>query len=172
MNKELEINQYEYNKVMIKYFNTIIFIMYYYFKGCPDNNYYYPYISGILLSDFYEFIKDNNLLTYADKKFSKKKYTKIYPLQQLITVLPKQSYYLLPYNIKSFLLSNNKNILLENFIKYYLPDIQSIKRDFINKSKIYQANLILKMPHIDDINAIIGNIGLSNDDINRTLKLE
>jgi 5'-3' exoribonuclease 1 len=175
LNKELIINQDEYDNVIQKYILTISYIMYYYYSGCPNNLYYYKYTNGILLSDLYIFLDKsdpNNLNKIMDTFYNSKINKKIFPLQQLLIVLPKNSYYLLPKNIyKIFEQESNKeySILLNYFNNNYLS--KNIKRDYLNKSKLYQASLILKMPKIEFINSIIGNIEISKDEFNRCLTI-
>jgi 5'-3' exonuclease len=85
INKELKIIQQSYDNVISKYLKTFSFIMYYYFRSCPDNTYYYPYYSAILLSDLYYYLNKLDFdLNKLFNKFCKKKIIKIYPLQQLI----------------------------------------------------------------------------------------
>jgi 5'-3' exonuclease len=175
INKELKIIQQSYDNVISKYLKTFSFIMYYYFRSCPDNTYYYPYYSAILLSDLYYYLNKLDFdLNKLFNKFLKKKIIKIYPLQQLIMILPKQSYYLLPTNIKNLFLNNNNNnnIFIQYFTQQYLQNIELIKRDFLNKSKLYQCPMIMKIPSIDIINTLISDIYISFDEINRCLILK
>ena len=171
--KQFSINQSEYDNVIQKYLNTISYIMYYYYQGCPNNMYFHKNISGILLSDLFEYLNksDNILLDKTiDMFYNNKVYTKITPLEQLLIVLPPKSYNLLPLNIQKMMLSqDSKNILLNEFIINYLPDTKSIKRDYLNKSKLYQSNLIFKMPKHIDIIALISDIQITSIEALRSL---
>jgi 5'-3' exoribonuclease 1 len=171
-NKTFTVNQDNYDIIINKYLKTIGFIMYYYYHGCPNNLYYYNHCSGILLSDLYEYlnkkIKMNANLNDLFAQFYCNKNKKILPIQQLLIVLPEKSFYLLPQNvIKTLNDCSKKNILVNYFKQEYLPDNKNIKRDYLNKTKLYQASLIIKIPKISLINAILSDIEVTNDEILR-----
>lgn len=172
--KQLTLNETKYNSVIRKYLTTFLFVMYYYFEGCPDNLFYYPFYSSILLSDLYKFLicEDKLKLNKLGNRFVKKTYYPIYPLQQLILILPSSDYNLLPKNICNILSSKNQSIYQYFFIMKYLPlSLNKLIRDKFNKSKLFQSLLVLDIPCIHEINMFIFNISLSQKDINRCLTI-
>jgi len=167
--KVININVKEYDKVITEYLKTISYVMYYYYHGCPDNMYYYKQINGILLSDLYEYLNRNilNLDKVMNEYSNKTVNLLIHPLEQLLMVLPIKSQYLLPKSIEKFVSSNNDDKILISFIKLYFPKI--IKRDFLNKSKLFQATLILDIPPLEIIRALIIDKKITQDEANRSL---
>lgn len=170
-NKSFSINQHNYDEVIKEYLKTIGFIMYYYYHGCPNNLYYYKYCNGILLSDLYEYlnrkISSNTNLDDIFMSFHNKKNKKILPIQQLLIVLPKKSFYLLPNNVNKMFDGSNNNILVKYFMNKYFPSDNDIKRDYLNKTKLYQASLIIKIPKLLIINAILSDIKVTKNEILR-----
>jgi len=176
--KVITINETEYNKVIIKYLKTFIYIMYYYYNGCPDNLYYYDELSGILLSDLHDFLdknmKNKNDDIMIDTFYHRltpfyhnlNKHTHIHPLEQLLMVLPLQSSYLLPKNIEKLINSNNDQFI-KNYKKLYFPSV--IKRDFLNKTKLFQATLLLDIPHLDIIRGLIYDKQITKEEADRCL---
>ena len=173
--KQLKLNENKYNSVIRKYLTTYLFVMYYYFEGCPDNLFYYPFYSSILLSDLYKFLitEDKLKLNKLGSRFIKKKYYPIYPLQQLILILPSSDYNLLPKNICNILSCTKQTIYQYFFITKYLPfSLETLFRDKFNKSKLFQSLLILDVPNIHEINMFIFNIYLSQEEVNRCLTIK
>jgi len=169
-NKTINVNNNEYNKVIRDYLRTFSYVMYYYYNGCPDNLYHYKQLNGILLSDFHEYLTNNidSLNDVMDIYYNKKSHMLIHPLEQLLMVLPLKSFCLLPKSIEKFVNSNDNKIhILTNYKKIYFPSV--IKRDFLNKSKLFQATLILNIPHIDIIRGLICDKKITVEEADRCL---
>ena len=139
--KTFTINNTEYNLIIKDYISTLSYIMYYYYQGCPNNLYYYKHLSGILLSDLYEYLNKNkdSLDPIMDTFYKSNINVNITPLQQLLVVLPQKSYRLLPFNIKKILNKSSKNMLVNEFKIKYLQNTKKIKRDYLNKSKLFYS---------------------------------
>ena len=167
-NKNLVLNNKNYNKIIRKYITTFLFVMYYYFEGCPDNLFYYPYYSSILLSDLYYYLinEDKIKLNKIGDNFIKKKYFPIYPLQQLVLILPYTNYNILPINILK-----NTSIFASYYKIKYLPSLDCIIRDKFNKSKLFQSLLIINTPTIYEINAFLIDVLFTYADIKRCLTI-
>jgi 5'-3' exonuclease len=175
-NKVLTINENKYDEVIKKYLITIGYVMYYYYTGCPNNMYYYKYCNGILMSDLYEYINKNiDQLDNLFDCFLTKVNKKILPIQQLLIVLPEKSFNLIPNSVKRIFEDNyksnneNTNLLIKFYKTVYLKNIEQIKRDFLNKSKLYQATLITKIPKLHLINALLANIFVLDDELKRII---
>lgn len=173
-NKILNINQEKYDEVIKKYLLTMGYIMYYYYYGCPNNLYYYKYCNGILMSDLYNYLDrnmDKLIDIYNIFKPHKPIIRKILPIQQLLIVLPEKSFYLIPTNVTNIFKDEYQHKNTKQIIKYfkenYLRNIDDIKRDYLNKSKLYQATLIIKIPKLHLINTLLANVYVSKDEINR-----
>jgi len=168
--KKIVINQMEYNKVIYDYLKTFSYVMYYYYHGCPDNLYYYKQINSVMLSDIYEYcVKNTNILdNIIDTYYGPPKHILIHPLEQLLMVLPHKSFNLLPKNIEKFVNSkDNNNHLLNQYNKIYFP--RNIKRDFINKSRLFQAALLLEIPSINLIRGLICDKKITASEAKRCL---
>lgn len=177
--KIIEINHNEYSKIIAEYIKTFSYIMYYYYYGCPDNLYYYKPVNAILLSDLYTFLNNNqaSLNNIINTYYGSVKHFLIHPLEQLLMVLPNKSFYLLPKSIEKFistntdlkLIKNNyeNNHILQQYKKIYFP--HNIKRDFLNKSKLFQAQLLLEIPPIDIIRGLIFDKKISVNEAKRSL---
>jgi 5'-3' exonuclease len=173
-NKNLEIRQDLYDNKIRTYLKTMSYVMYYYYQGCPDNLYYYNNFNSILLSDLIDYltnkIKINKYLDNIINTFHKKRYTHINPLEQLLLVLPNKSFNLLPKNIEKFLRTDKSdNDLLNAFNMFYFP--KNIKRDLLNKTKMFQSTLILSLPSIELIKGLISEQKILEKDINRCFNI-
>jgi 5'-3' exonuclease len=174
--KELTIGD-NYSKIIATYLGTMSYIMTYYFDECPDNLYYYRYMSSILLSDFYEFLNKNPVdkLDEIIDTFGQNRNNKgtITPIMQLMLVLPTKSFYLLPTNVYklltgAFKVSKEIEYIL-NMYKTYFP--KTPNRDFIFKNKLFQASLVLSIPNIDTVITLLTSVNVSKDEEERNMLL-
>jgi len=168
--KKIVINQNEYDIVICDYLKTFSYVMYYYYNGCPDNLYYYKHANSVLLSDLYEYCsKNKNILNnIMDTYYGPPKHTLIHPMEQLLMVLPNKSFNLLPKSIEKFLNStDHNNYLLTQYKHIYFPN--TIKRDFINKSRLFQAALILEIPSLNIIRSLIRDKKITISEAKRCL---
>ncbi len=159
--KELELNIEILDKIIKIYLSTLSYVLYYYYKGCPDYLYYYKFLTNPLLSQVYDYLEktDDNELNNIMDKFKDKSNNKMLlnPIVQLLTVLPYKSFNLLPRNVERYIMSDtNKNNIHVQMFKNTFPD--KPKRDFILKSKLHQANFVLDIPEINNTIQLVSDI--------------
>ena len=95
------------------YLESIVWTAHYYFGSCPDQHYYYPFHYAPLIRDIVSRLTKlgsslNHLRIYQNKTRAKatngdKSNTPIHPYHQLMIILPKSSYSLLPEVFHRFL---------------------------------------------------------------------
>lgn len=124
--------------ICMKYLQGLEWITIYYFKGCPDWTWYYPYDYPPFLNDIKKYIKN-----YKLSKFNINSPLK--PYQQLLCVLPIQSKYLVPKKYQHFMHSKSK-------LGYLYP--YRFKQDFIGKTKYWKGIPILPPLNINIIKNI------------------
>ena len=116
------------------YLIGIKWVTLYYFDKCPSWEWYFPFENPPFLSDIKKYlnkIKINNI------KFNKNKPLK--PFVQLLSVLPQQSNYLLPNNLKKLMTNYNSSLC-----HLYPIDFE---QDYLNKSKYWMT--IPKLPPLE-----------------------
>lgn len=120
-------------EVCKKYMDGLYWVFWYYLVKCVSFKWYYPYHYAPLFSDFKKYLKSN---VYKPPNFNKKDMEKPEPFQQLLTVLPPNSMYLLPeeYSI----------IINKNSIKHLYPEKFDI--DYEGKLATYQG--IARLPFV------------------------
>lgn len=112
------------------YLKGLLFVTKYYFDKCPDWRWYFPYNNPPFLNDILKYFNKCkiNKITFNEGK-------PLDPLVQLINVLPPQSSYLIPKNIR-FLVNDNRSPLIHMFpLKF--------QQDFINKGMYWKSVPIL-----------------------------
>lgn len=121
-------------EVAFHFIKTILWSTKYYFEGCPSWDYYYPFSFAPFIKDLVEALKAmdlNKIKFYLGKPLK--------PFEQLLTVLPPQSAYLLPRPLQT-LFKDKKSELLH---LYPL----SFQQDFLHKRQYWQG--IPLLPHLD-----------------------
>ena len=130
-----EINQSKIVKnASYKYLEGLLWVANYYFSKCPSWDWYYPYDHAPFISDLADNFKRFNI---DNIKFNLGEPLK--PIEQILCVLPQQSSYLVPNEVKE-LMTNNKSPL----IHLYPLDFQI---DLLYKTKYWQGIAIL--PDLD-----------------------
>jgi len=130
-----EVNQNEIVKyACYKYIEGLIWVAKYYFKDCPSWDWYYPFDHAPFISDIADNFKRFNM---SDFKFELGK--PLNPLEQLCCVLPPQSSFLLPLNMRWIMNNSNSELIHLYPIKFEL--------DLLYKDKYWQAIPIL--PDLD-----------------------
>jgi len=130
-----EINQSRIVKnASYKYLEGLLWVANYYFSKCPSWDWYYPYDHAPFISDLADNFKRFNI---DNIKFNLGEPLK--PIEQILCVLPQQSSYLVPNEVKE-LMTNNKSPL----IHLYPLDFQI---DLLYKTKYWQGIAIL--PDLD-----------------------
>ena len=121
-------------QLVINYLIGIRWITIYYFDKCPSWDWYFPFENPPLISDIKKYlnkVKINNI------KFNESKPLK--PFVQLLSVLPQQSNYLLPNNLKKLMTNSNSSLS-----HLYPIDFE---QDLLNKSKYWMT--IPKLPPLE-----------------------
>ena len=130
-----EINQQEEVKdACFKYIEGLFWVARYYFDKCPSYEWYYNYDHAPFISDLADNFKRFNL---ENIKFNLG--NNLRPIEQLMTVLPKQSDYLVPDNVRWLM-----NELKSPLIHLYPTDFEI---DLLYKKKYWQG--IPYLPQID-----------------------
>lgn len=127
-----------------KYLEGLCWNIKYYFHSCVSWSWYYPYTHAPLISDLYEYFK-NNMTFFNTAKFNLDK--PVEPFIQLLSVLHPSCNYLLPPSLRYLMKDNNSPII----------DLYPFKfdEDCIGKDKLWQCIPIL--PNFD-INRIKENV--------------
>jgi 5'-3' exoribonuclease 2 len=99
-----------------EYIRALHWIAGYYFSGCPDWEWHYPYGATPLLSDLLQYVKDNpqelNNITFPQNQPLK-------PFSQLLIILPPQSRKLLPESYQKIMTNDDSPL-----IHYYPIDFE------------------------------------------------
>ena len=130
-----EVNQNEIVKyACYNYIEGLIWVAKYYFKDCPSWDWYYPFDHAPFISDNADNFKRFNI---SDYKFELGK--PLNPLEQLCCVLPPQSSFLIPQEMRWIMNNSNSELIHLYPIKFEL--------DLLYKDKYWQAIPIL--PDLD-----------------------
>ena len=150
-----ETNQREFVKYACdKYFEGLVWIANYYFKKCPSWTWYYPFDHAPFISDMADFVRRTDLNNIEFKLGNPLK-----PIEQLLSVLPPQSSYLLPQNC-SWLMKNYKSPIIHLYPNNY--DL-----DMLYKRKYWECIPILPDLDIDNVIKCMKKINLSEKDIKK-----
>lgn len=140
-----EINQKEQVKfASYKYVEGLLWVANYYFNKCPSWKWYYPYDHAPFISDLADNFKRFNL---DDIKLELGE--PLYPIEQLLCVLPKQSDYLIPKEYR-WLMNSNKSPL----IHLYPEDFEI---DLLYKTKYWQGIPLLPDLELELVKKTINN---------------
>jgi 5'-3' exoribonuclease 2 len=131
--KQEEIEEFS-EKLVSHYLIGVKWVTQYYFDKCPSWDWYYPYEHPPFISDIAKYL---NKIDINKMKFTIGKPLK--PFMQLLAVLPPQSNYLLPINLRKLVLNQNSSIA------FMYP--MEFEQDFINKKKYWMA--IPNLPPLD-----------------------
>jgi len=126
-------------KMVYHYMVGLKWVTCYYFDKCPSWDWYYPY-------DHPPFIMDMNSNKIDINNINFQTSIPMSPFEQLLTVLPKQSSYLLPKELRKIMLNINSSVAHLYPTKFEL--------DMIGKSKYWMAHPILPNMEINLIKKI------------------
>ena len=148
------------NEAINEYLKGLCWNAHYYFNNCPDYFWYYPYAKTPFVTDIYEWLLSNEdkfteITHYYNIHEESRNKNCVYPLEQLVLVLPPQSSYLLPKTYKKVVLENE-----EIFPKKFEVDLQDI-------GKMYQAHPKIKLPLITDIKMLLFGKTLTTEEQKR-----
>ena len=133
--KEDEIDSYSM-KMVENYLKGLKWVTSYYFDKCPEWDWYYAYDHPPFLSDI---VKHK----YNFKEINFTLGEPMTPFEQLLTVLPKQSAYLLPECLRKIMLNNNSSIAHLYPCRFEL--------DMVGKKKYWMVQPILPEMEINMI---------------------
>jgi 5'-3' exonuclease len=123
-----------------QYFRGLMWVSKYYFNECKSWNWFYPYDQAPFITDM---AKYSNA---GDYNFNQEEFVlgePLRPFMQLLSVLPPQSSYLLPFNFKKIMLNNNSSIS-----QLYPTDFEL---DMLYKNKYWQTVPLLPALEIEEI---------------------
>jgi 5'-3' exonuclease len=123
-------------QLVTHYLIGVKWVTQYYFDTCPSWNWYYPFDHPPFISDIAKYLNDGKI-NINEIKFELGKPLK--PFMQLLAVLPPQSNYLLPTNLRKLVLNPKSSIA------FMYPT--EFEQDFINKKKYWMA--IPNLPPLD-----------------------
>ena len=121
-------------QLVAQYLIGIKWVTQYYFDKCPSWDWYYPFEHPPFISDISKYLNEININKI---KFDLGKPLK--PFMQLLAVLPPQSNFLLPENLRKLVLNSKSSIAFMYPIEF--------EQDFVNKKKYWMA--IPKLPPLD-----------------------
>jgi 5'-3' exonuclease len=97
-------NMKEYNegrtKIVINYFESLVFTLQYYLKGCPCFDWFYEYRASPIPSDMFTVLSKHNFDINSITFKNKAPYT---PFEQLMFILPPQMNGLLPVSLREIM---------------------------------------------------------------------
>jgi 5'-3' exonuclease len=136
--EEEELNEFT-NKMVSHYMKGLKWVSIYYFDKCPSWEWFYPY-------DHAPFLNDMIMTKYNFNKILFNKSKPLTAFEQLLTVLPKQSAYLLPKELRKIMLNINGSI------NHLYPEKYEL--DLIGKKKYWMAIPILPCLEINLIKKV------------------
>jgi 5'-3' exoribonuclease 2 len=119
-------------KLVEHYMLGIKWVTLYYFKDCPSWSWYFPYDHPPFISDIAKYLlKPSKLELKLDKP--------IKPFVQLLAVLPPQSNFLLPTNLRKLMINPKSSLIFAYPTEF--------EQDFLNKTKHWKG--IPNLPPLD-----------------------
>jgi 5'-3' exonuclease len=119
-------------KLVEHYMLGLKWVSSYYFKDCPSWSWYFPYDHPPFISDIAKyFLKPSSLQLNLDKP--------IKPFVQLLAVLPPQSNFLLPTNLRKLMINPKSSLIFAYPTEF--------EQDFLNKTKHWKG--IPNLPPLD-----------------------
>ena len=116
------------SKMVFHYLKGLKWIALYYFDKCPEWDWYYPYNTSPFLTDIFNYKNDFKKINFILGE-------PMTPFEQLLTVLPKQSSYLLPQSLQKIMLNCNSSI------SHLYPS--QVELDMVGKKKYWMVEPIL-----------------------------
>lgn len=132
------------DEIVQYYIQGLMWVLDYYYRGCPSWSWFYPFHYSPLFSDFIDLMKYNKLIFEIDS-------SPVDPLIQLLCCLPPYSCSILPESYRGFMVNPDSPI-----IDYYPKEFEI---DMDGKVKDYEGEIII--PFID-VNKIISLVKDNN----------
>ena len=157
-------------EVTREYLRGLQWVLFYYYRGCPDWEWYYPYHYGPMISDFLDV---NSLMGIPEGSETPFAHTVPYkPIEQLVSVLPPDSSHLLPEEIRP--------ILTSGLHSAYFPAKPRIEYDFLCAKVGWQSlKIVLPFVHLTLVRELLATIpetdeirtkNLQNTDVSFTFR--
>lgn len=153
----LRLDKEQVKDLCMNYYEGIIWTLGYYFKKCPDINWYYRFQGGPSIESLIQYAHLVNNVVFS-------KETEILPYEQLLMVLPVNSNHLLPTEYKKLQLDINSPI-----IEYYPIDY---KLDSYYKRYYWECTPILPIIDYKKIKNSTKKLDLTKDEKERNLTKE
>lgn len=148
------------NQICSQYMKGMKWTIQYYMIKCPSWEWFYEYSHAPFLSDLLQYLKSNNINNIDNINFDSKITKPLLPFQQLVSVLPPQSFDLLPESLRC--LTTNPTI------EYLFP--KHFEQDFLYKKKYFMS--IPMIPnHSPEILNTLDSIQLNSKDLIYNKKL-
>jgi 5'-3' exonuclease len=128
-----------------RYFEGLVWVANYYFDECPSWNWYYPFDHAPFISDL-----ATNFKRFDMDKATFEKGNALRPIEQLLSVLPPQSNFLLPNKYK-WLMTSPKSPIIHLYPQDY--DL-----DMLYKRQYWQCIPILPELEIDNVKQAVKSI--------------
>lgn len=147
------------------YLKTLVWNFHYYFRGCIDWNFYYPFHYSPTTSDIYyalDKIKQSNLVNVYKFQETNKP---VDPQTLLLMVLPLSSSQFMAVDIQTKLSSNSRGIVDNSLMSIYFPSKYDINLPFHR----YYYECTAKIPRMDIsiVNKFIKTCKLTEDEKDR-----
>ncbi|AYV79223.1 MAG: putative 5'-3' exonuclease, partial [Faunusvirus sp.] len=155
------INQPQFiEHIVYEYLQGLLWIAYYYFDDCPSWSWHYGFNHAPFISDLSNYINcKQNIVQITNINFTKD--TPICPFEQLMSVLPPQSSFLLPVKLQILMKNESSPI-----IHLYPIDFEL---DMLYKHKYWQCIPLLPPLDIATIKKHVMKIQFSGDDVERNI---
>jgi len=137
------------NEVCLNYCEGLRWTFFYYFDTCASWEWKYDYIHPPTIADLTNFLLENNI-----NKIKLTKGKPSHPIVQLLSILPSQSNYLIPFNYRK-LMTKNSDIATYYPVKYEL--------DTFLKRYNWMCPPILPTIDVNQINKCFRKINMDKD---------
>ena len=157
--------QEEYvDKLVEEYLIGLKWVTNYYFDKCPSWSWYFPYDYPPFLEDINSYLNKNKKFNFNNIKFEMS--SPLRPFNQLLLVLPPQSSYLIPKELRK-IVNNSKSSLA-----YMFPT--QISQDFIGKTRHWMAQPLLPALEINNVKRVYSKYEkkISNEELKRNKRLD
>ena len=145
---------FQVRDVIREYLRGLQWVLFYYYRGCPDWEWFYRYHYGPMISDFQEV--GELMAVPLDSEMSFTLHTPYTPLHQLLTVLPPDSSNLLPVSYRT----------IPNSPEYrdMFPERPKVEYDFLCARIGWQSlKIILPFIRLEKVQELTANIPITEE---------
>ena len=145
---------FQVRDVIREYLRGLQWVLFYYYRGCPDWEWFYRYHYGPMISDFQEVSELMAVPLASEMSFTL--HTPYTPLHQLLTVLPPGSSHLLPASYRAILHCPDH---LDMF-----PERPKIEYDFLCARVGWQSlKIILPFVRLEKVQELTADIEVTEE---------